>query len=70
MQIRKNYPGLIQNVWISDGKMFARRYGKTASEPVKTVEFAHLLFPLVAIIYKFFKMILRLIGFLHLGFFL
>jgi hypothetical protein len=39
---RKIHREVIQNVWISDGEIFVRRFGKTASEPVKTLEFADL----------------------------
>jgi regulator of replication initiation timing len=41
---RKQYKDIVKNVWINDGNIFIRRFGKTVAEPVKNQEFVELLF--------------------------
>jgi regulator of replication initiation timing len=42
---RKTYKDVIKNVWITDGDIFVRRFGRTLAEPVKNHSFVDLLFP-------------------------
>jgi regulator of replication initiation timing len=45
---RKTRHGVIKNVWISEGEIFIRRFGRTVAEPVRNQSFVDLLFPAVS----------------------